>query len=262
MAIHIHGGLRGLRIARLLARHPELANDHDFTVLGSVSWMYLLTFQPRFADKCDKWDEIQRHSPYFVAKVRDGKSVVDKLLKERYKMGVDVSVKMKCVVSRCEDGDDGTERLYSFLSALAAGKILLEPLRVRRDVRLDQLVCVLDSRLRTKTGVNRFLNRRKFPSTHLPSLCKRFAIKVEVWTQCGEVGYDEHFIVDYSGKITTTECMDTIPWDMIAYTKPSPEQEAWSLRWGKWTIPTAEEYEERAAERRRARKEQRDDMPF
>ena len=126
-------------------------------------------------------------------------------------MGLDVDVKLRFVVKKAggEICDDG-ERLFALLTELAAGGIrVLEPMRVVRLARLDQLQCTVDSYLRTKTGAERFLNKRKFKKTHLSTLCRKYAIEAEVWTSCGEAGYDEHFVVDYAGKVLVKESFDT-----------------------------------------------------
>ena len=103
-------------------------------------------------------------------------------------MGLDVNVKLRFVVKGAEGEicDDG-ERLFALLLELATGGIrVLEPMRVIRLARLDQLQCTVDSFLRTKTGFERFLNKRKFEKTHLPTLCRKYSIEAEVWTSCGE----------------------------------------------------------------------------
>ena len=181
-------------------------------------------------------------------------------------MGLDVNVKMRFVVKKAEGEicDDG-ERLFDLLKDLAAGGIrVLEPMRVVRLARLDQLQCTVDSYLRTKTGAERFLNKRKFEKTHLPTLCRKYSIEAEVWTSCGEVGYDEHFVVDYAGKTLVKESFDTTPnctccepgW------KPEREEAEWSAKWGKWSIPLRSEYEARKMAQRKSREESSDTFPF
>lgn len=181
-------------------------------------------------------------------------------------MGLDVDVKMRFVVKKAEGEicDDG-ERLFALLTELAAGGIrVLEPMRVVRLAKLDQLQCTVDSYLRTKTGTERFLNKRKFKKTHLPTLCRKYAIEAEVWTSCGEAGYDEHFVVDYTGKVLVKESFDTTPncdccepdW------KPGRDEAEWSANWGKWSIPLRSEYEARKLARQKCRGESSDSLPF
>lgn len=181
-------------------------------------------------------------------------------------MGLDVNVKMRFVVKKAEGEicDDG-ERLFDLLKDLAAGGIrVLEPMRVVRLARLDQLQCTVDSYLRTKTGAERFLNKRKFEKTHLPTLCRKYSIEAEVWTSCGEAGYDEHFVVDYAGKVLVKESFDTTPncaccepgW------KPEREEAEWNAKWGKWSIPLRSEYEARKMAQRKSREESSDTFPF
>ena len=181
-------------------------------------------------------------------------------------MGLDVDVKLRFVVKGAEGEicDDG-ERLFALLKELAAGGIrVLEPMKVVRLARLDQLQCTVDSFLRTKTGFERFLNKRKFEKTHLPTLCRKYSIEAEVWTSCGEAGYDEHFVVGYDGKVLVKECIDTTPncaccepdW------KPGREEAEWSAKWGKWTIPRRSEYKARRLALQESREERSDALPF
>lgn len=181
-------------------------------------------------------------------------------------MGLDVDVKLRFVVKGAEGEicDDG-ERLFALLKELAAGGIrVLEPMRVVRLARLDQLQCTVDSFLRTKTGFERFLNKRKFEKTHLPTLCRKYSIEAEVWTSCGEAGYDEHFVIGYDGKVLVKECFDTTPncacrepdW------KPRREEAAWSAKWRKWVIPLRSEYEARKRALQEIREEGTDALPF
>lgn len=180
-------------------------------------------------------------------------------------MGFDVDVKMRFVVKRNEDeGDDG-ERLFTFLMSLAAGGIrVLEPMRVIRLARLGQLQCTVDSYLRSKTGAERFLDNREFNQTHLPTLCQKYAIEAEVWTRCGEVGYDEHLVVGYTGEILTQEGFNTTP-DLDCCEPdwaPGCEEAQWLANWGKWTIPQCLEYEAERLARQQIREESTDEMPF
>ena len=181
-------------------------------------------------------------------------------------MGLDVDVKLRFVVKGAEGEicDDG-ERLFALLKELAAGGIrVLEPLRVVRLARLDQLQCTVDSFLRTKTGFERFLNKRKFERTHLPTLCRKYSIEAEVWTSCGEAGYDEHFVIGYDGKVLAKESFDTTPncaccepdW------KPGREEAEWSTKWGKWVIPLRSEYEARKLAFQKHRNESTEALPF
>ena len=181
-------------------------------------------------------------------------------------MGLDVNVKLRFVVKGAEGEicDDG-ERLFALLKELAAGGIrVLEPMRAVRLARLDQLQCTVDSFLRTKTGFERFLNKRKFEKTHLPTLCRKYSIEAEVWTSCGESGYDEHFAIGYDGKVLVKESFDTTPncascepdW------KPGREEAEWTARWGKWTIPLRSEYEARRLELQKSREGTPDELPF
>ena len=81
-------------------------------------------------------------------------------------MGLDVDVKLRFVVKMAE-GEicGGGERLFALLKELAAGDIrVFEPMRVVRLPGRDQLQCTVDSFLRTKTGFERFLSKRKFES--------------------------------------------------------------------------------------------------
>jgi hypothetical protein len=180
-------------------------------------------------------------------------------------MGLDVDVKLRFVVKGAEGEicDDG-ERLFALLKELAAGGIrVLEPMRVIRLARLDQLQCTVDSFLRTKTGFERFLNKRKFEKTHLPTLCRKYSIEAEVWTSCGEAGYDEHFVVGYDGKILLKDSFDTTLYDDIGPDwKPGREEAEWTARWGKWTIPLRSEYEARRLALRKSREESPDGLPF
>ena len=181
-------------------------------------------------------------------------------------MGLDVDVKLRFVVKRSEgEVNDDAERLFGFLRELAAGGIrVLEPMRVVRLARLDQLQCTTDSFLRTKTGFDRFLNKRKFRDTHLPTLCRRHAVEAEVWTHCGEVGYEEHFVVGYDGKVLVKECFDTTP-DCACCEpgwKPGREEAEWTARWGKWTIPRRSEYEARRLALQESRDESPEELPF
>ena len=181
-------------------------------------------------------------------------------------MGLDVNVKLRFVVKGAEGEicDDG-ERLFALLLELAAGGIrVLEPMRVIRLARLDQLQCTVDSFLRTKTGFERFLNKRKFEKTHLPTLCRKYSIEAEVWTSCGETGYEEHFVIGYDGKVLVKERVDTTPncaccepnW------KPGREEAAWSANWGNWTIPLRSEYEARRLALQKNCEETPDELPF
>lgn len=181
-------------------------------------------------------------------------------------MGLDVDVKLRFVVKGAEGEicDDG-ERLFALLKELAAGGIrVLEPMRVVRLARLDQLQCTVDSFLRTKTGFERFLNKRKFEKTHLPTLCRKYSIEAEVWTSCEEAGYDEHFVIGYDGKVLVKECFDTTPNCACCQSnwKPGCEEAEWSAKWGKWSIPKRSEYEARRLERRKSREERSDSLPF
>lgn len=165
-------------------------------------------------------------------------------------MGVESTLKMRYVVKKvAECHDDGT-RLFSFLRELTS-RLLIEPVRVTRDRRLDQLVCVADSWLRNKSAGERFFTKRRFPTTHLPSLCKRYQMAAEVWSSCGEIGYDEHYVVDYNGKIVIQEDMKTVSWAECDDKEPTAEQKAWAARWGRWTIPTVAEYAAEKEHRRR-----------
>ena len=181
-------------------------------------------------------------------------------------MGLDVDVKLRFVVRKAdgEINDDG-ERLFALLKELAAGGVrVLEPMRVVRLARLDQLQCTADSRLRTKTGFERFLNKRKFAETHLPTLCRKYSVEAEVWTRCGEAGYDEHFVVGYDGEVLTKEGFGTTP-DCACCDpdwKPGREEAEWSARWGKWVIPLRSEYESRRLERQKSYEESSDALPF
>ena len=181
-------------------------------------------------------------------------------------MGLDVDVRLRFVVKKADGEicDDG-ERLFAFLGELAAGGIrVLEPMRVVRLARLGQLQCTADSRLRTKTGAERFLDKRKFNTTHLPTLCRKYAIEAEVWTSCGEAGRDEHFVIGYAGEVLIKESFDTTPncaccepdW------KPGREEAEWSASWGKWTIPLRSEYEARKSARQKSREGSPDALPF
>ena len=181
-------------------------------------------------------------------------------------MGFDVDVKLRLVVKRGEgEVNDDAERLFGLLRELAAGGIrVLEPMRVVRLARLDQLQCTTDSFLRTKTGLDRFLNKRKFKDTHLPMLCRRYAVEAEVWTRCGEVGYEEHFVVGNDGKVLAKECFDTTP-DCACCEpgwKPGREEAEWTAKWGKWTIPRRSEYEARRLALQESRDECPEELPF
>ena len=181
-------------------------------------------------------------------------------------MGLDVDVKLRFVVKKTEGeiNDDG-ERLFAFLKELSAGGIrVLEPMRVVRLVRLDQLQCTADSYLRTKTGHERFFDKRKFKKTHLPTLCRKYSIEAEVWTSCGEAGHDEHFVVGYAGNVLVKECVDTTPNCVCCDPdwKPGREETEWSAKWGRWTIPLRSEYEARQLMRKKNRKETPDALPF
>ena len=181
-------------------------------------------------------------------------------------MGIDMDVKLRFVVKSAggEICDDG-ERLFALLRDLAAGGIrVLEPMRVIRLARLDQLQCTVNSFLRTNTGFERFLSKRKYGNTHLPTLCRKYLIEAEVWTSCGEVGYEEHFVIGYGGKVLVKECFDTTPncacceqnW------KPAHEEAEWSANWGKWTIPLRSEYEARRLVLQGCRDECPEELPF
>jgi hypothetical protein len=181
-------------------------------------------------------------------------------------MGLDVDVKLRFVVKGAEGEicDDG-ERLFALLKELAAGGIrVLEPMRVVRLARLDQLQCTVDSFLRTKTGFERFLNKRKFEKTHLPTLCRKYSIEAEVWTSCGEAGYDEHFVIGYDGKVLAKESFDTTPNCACceANWKPGREEAEWSANWGKWVIPLRSEYEARKLSLQERRDESPAELPF
>ena len=125
-------------------------------------------------------------------------------------------------------------------------------------------VCTVDSFLWTKTGFERFLNKRKFEKTHLPTLCRKYSIEAEVWTSCGEAGYDEHFVIGYDGKVLAKESFDTTPncaccepdW------KPGREEAEWSANWGKWVIPLRSEYEARKLALQKHRNESTEALPF
>ena len=161
-------------------------------------------------------------------------------------MAFDVVVKMRFVAKGTEGEvhNDG-ERLFALLKELASGWIRLEPLKVVRLAKLDQLQCTVDSYLNTKTGSERFLNKRKFKATHLPTLCRKYSIEAEVWTS-GEVGYDEHFVVGYDGKILLKDSFDTTPYaSRYEDWSPEPAEAEWHARWGKWTIPLRSEFEAR-----------------
>ena len=181
-------------------------------------------------------------------------------------MGLDVNVKLRFVVKGAEGEicDDG-ERLFAFLKELAAGGIrVLEPMRVIRLARLDQLQCTVDSFLRTKTGFERFLNKRKFEKTHLPTLCRKYSIEAEVWTCCGEAGYDEHFVIGYDGKVLAKEIFDTTPNSACCEPnwKPGREEAAWSAKWGKWIIPLRSEHEAKKLALQEHRNESTEALPF
>ena len=176
-------------------------------------------------------------------------------------MGLDVDVKLRFVVKGAEGEicDDG-ERLFALLKELAAGGIrVLEPMRVVRFARLDQLQCTVNSFLRTKTGFERFLNKHEFEKTHLPTLCRKYSIEAEVWTSCGEAGYDEHFVIGYDGKVLAKESFDTTPNSACCEPnwKPGRDETGWSAKWGKWVISLRSEYEVR----RLAVQEHRDESP-
>jgi len=166
-------------------------------------------------------------------------------------MGIEVTLKMRYVVKKNDEGSDDGMRLFSFLRELTAGGLLIEPVRVNCDRRLNQLVCVADSCLRNEGSGERFFTKRKFPATHLPSLCKQYHIATEVWASCSEIGYDEHYVVDYTGKVIVREDMKTVSWDESHDKKPTAEQNVWTARWGRWTIPTAAEYATEKEHRRR-----------
>lgn len=173
-------------------------------------------------------------------------------------MGLDVEVRLRFLVKNggVENNDDG-ERLFGLLAELSADGIRkLEPMRIIRNVRLDQLQCTTESYLRTKTGFERFLDKSKFSNTYLPTLCRKYEIEAEVWTSCGEAGYNEHIIVGYDGKILTKQSFNTTPdagcspeWS------PSPEEAQRASSWGKWTIPFRSEYDEKPRLTRAAIKE-------
>lgn len=117
-------------------------------------------------------------------------------------MGYDISVQMKFAVKTDPKTHDEGERLFKFLSELAAGGIgKLSPMRIDEGAKGEWLICVTDSYLRSKTGYSRYLSKPDFPKTHLPDLCRKYNLQAEVWTSCGEVGYDEHFVVDCDGSI-------------------------------------------------------------
>lgn len=181
-------------------------------------------------------------------------------------MGLDVNVRLRFVVKSAEGEicDDG-ERLFALLKELAVGGVrVLEPMKVIRLARLDQLQCTVDSFLRTKTGFERFLSKRKFEKTHLPTLCRKYSIEAEVWTRCGEVGYEEHFVVGYDGKVLVKECFDTTP-DCACCEpdwKPGREEAEWTARWGKWTIPRRSEYEARRLALLASLDESPEELPF
>lgn len=158
-------------------------------------------------------------------------------------MGMAVDVRLRFVVGEAEGDAGDAERLFGLLRDLAAGGIrVLEPMRVVRLARLDRLQCTVNSYLRTATGFERYFSRRKSNKTHLPSLCRRYSVAAEVWTHCGEAGYDEHFVVGYDGKVLTNESYETTPFDELSPDwSPGPEEAAWNARWGKWQIPWRDE---------------------
>ena len=50
-------------LVKLLKEDPSLSSKFDEYSLWSkiITWSYLLAKQPRFADKCDKWDEFDAY---------------------------------------------------------------------------------------------------------------------------------------------------------------------------------------------------------
>lgn len=185
-------------------------------------------------------------------------------------MGMDVEVRLRLVV-RDNDSvgyDDSEERLLKMmLKLISEGVTKLEPVTIERDEKVGQLLCTACSYLRTKTGSERYLDRTTFKGSYLPGLCKKYAVTAEVWTRCGEAGYDEHIVIDYDGEIVVKETFPTTPFGVLCDKppdwEPSLDEMRWNAKWGKWTIPAQSEYAEKELLKDHALKTiEEKDIPF
>ena len=164
-------------------------------------------------------------------------------------MGMDVEVRLRFVVKNNEspDFDDSEERLLGMMLKLVTeGALRLEPATIERDSKLNYLLCTANSYLRTKTGAERYLDQAAFGGSFLPGLCERYGVAAEIWTRCGEIGYDEHIVIDYDGSIVVNDTFTTTPLGVLCDKppewKPCSDEMKWNAEWGNWTIQSLSEY--------------------
>lgn len=139
-------------------------------------------------------------------------------------MGLTVKIKTR-LTAKVESSQEGMLSILSVLSTIITHKGTIDDIKI--NPTLDLVECL------TETYANN-VSAKELLFPELMSLLSKEAVSMEIWTSCGEIGYDEHLYVKNGSVVVEEDMQMPSPEDVDNGAEEREEQKTWNKRWGTW----------------------------